>query len=197
MNYINDFFIFLLKVDPQVVDRILTDLQNENKCGKAPELAKKFIKEMRKGDTLKRLSKVNKEDLFSTLLTASNQTLLNLITDLVKELALSKDKKCRRISQNGGAGAKKRSISKKRSVPKKQRIPKKRSVVKNKRSAAKKKRSAPKKQSVKKRSPCFKDKVAQVMGEFKRGKLKTSSGIKVKTRSQAIAIALSMGDRYC
>ena len=35
------------------------------------------------------------------------------------------------------------------------------------------------------------------MGEFKRGKLKTSAGMKVTNRSQAIAIALSMGDRSC
>lgn len=35
------------------------------------------------------------------------------------------------------------------------------------------------------------DKVAKVMGEYKRGKLKSSSGKKVKSRKQAIAIALS------
>jgi len=34
-------------------------------------------------------------------------------------------------------------------------------------------------------------KVAKVMGEFKRGKLKSGSGHKVKKRSQGIAIALS------
>lgn len=35
------------------------------------------------------------------------------------------------------------------------------------------------------------EKVAKVMGEYKRGKLKSSSGKKVKSRKQAIAIALS------
>ena len=35
------------------------------------------------------------------------------------------------------------------------------------------------------------DKVEKVMGEYKRGKLKSSSGDKVKSRKQAIAIALS------
>lgn len=34
-------------------------------------------------------------------------------------------------------------------------------------------------------------KVAKVMGEYKRGKLKSSSGQKVKSREQAIAIAMS------
>jgi len=35
------------------------------------------------------------------------------------------------------------------------------------------------------------DKVEKVMGEYKRGKLKSSSGDKVKSRKQALAIALS------
>jgi hypothetical protein len=35
------------------------------------------------------------------------------------------------------------------------------------------------------------DKVEKVMGEYKRGKLKSSSGDKVKSRKQAVAIALS------
>ena len=35
-----------------------------------------------------------------------------------------------------------------------------------------------------------KNKVAVVMGEFKRGKLRSGSGAKVKKRSQAIAIAM-------
>ena len=34
-------------------------------------------------------------------------------------------------------------------------------------------------------------KVKKVMGEYKKGKLKSSSGKKVKNRKQAIAIALS------
>lgn len=34
-------------------------------------------------------------------------------------------------------------------------------------------------------------KVAKVMSEYKRGKLRSSSGKKVKSRKQAIAIALS------
>lgn len=34
-------------------------------------------------------------------------------------------------------------------------------------------------------------KVKKVMGEYKRGKLKSGSGGRVKTRKQAIAIALS------
>jgi hypothetical protein len=36
-----------------------------------------------------------------------------------------------------------------------------------------------------------KDKTGVVMGEFKRGKLKSGSGRKVKDRKQAIAIALN------
>tara|TARA_R100000353_G_scaffold42698_2_gene34029 strand:- start:2691 stop:2879 length:189 start_codon:yes stop_codon:yes gene_type:complete len=40
-----------------------------------------------------------------------------------------------------------------------------------------------------------KKKVKKVMGEYKRGKLKSSSGRKVKTKKQAIAIALSEAQR--
>jgi hypothetical protein len=40
-----------------------------------------------------------------------------------------------------------------------------------------------------------KAKTAKVMGEFKRGKLKSSSGSKVVDRKQAIAIALSEARR--
>jgi hypothetical protein len=40
-------------------------------------------------------------------------------------------------------------------------------------------------------SPKAKKKVGKVMGEFKRGTLKSSSGQKVKGRDQAVAIALS------
>lgn len=36
-----------------------------------------------------------------------------------------------------------------------------------------------------------KSKVEKVMGEFKRGTLKSSSGKKVKSRKQAVAIAMS------
>lgn len=36
-----------------------------------------------------------------------------------------------------------------------------------------------------------KDKVAKVMGEYKRGTLQSGTGPKVKSRKQAIAIALS------
>lgn len=38
-------------------------------------------------------------------------------------------------------------------------------------------------------------KVRKVMGEFKRGKLRSSSGQKVKKRKQAVAIALSEARR--
>ena len=38
-------------------------------------------------------------------------------------------------------------------------------------------------------------KIAIVMGEFKRGNLKSSSGKKVTNRKQALAIANSEGDR--
>ena len=38
-------------------------------------------------------------------------------------------------------------------------------------------------------------KIAKVMGEFKRGTLKSSSGKKVTNRKQAVAIANSEGDR--
>lgn len=44
---------------------------------------------------------------------------------------------------------------------------------------------------------CQKRKVKKVMGEFKRGKLKTGEGKKVKTRPQALAIALSEARRKC
>lgn len=37
----------------------------------------------------------------------------------------------------------------------------------------------------------MKDKVSKVMREYKAGKLKSSSGDKVKSRDQAIAIAMS------
>ncbi len=40
-----------------------------------------------------------------------------------------------------------------------------------------------------------KNKVKKVMGEFKRGTLKSSSGKKVKSRKQAVAIALSEARR--
>jgi len=39
------------------------------------------------------------------------------------------------------------------------------------------------------------DKVEKVMGEYKRGTLRSSSGKKVKKRKQAIAIALSEARR--
>jgi hypothetical protein len=38
-------------------------------------------------------------------------------------------------------------------------------------------------------------KVKKVMGEFKRGTLKSSSGKKVKSRKQAVAIAMSEASR--
>ena len=41
------------------------------------------------------------------------------------------------------------------------------------------------------RSEKAKDKIATVMREFKRGTLRSSSGQKVKSRKQALAIALS------
>ena len=40
-----------------------------------------------------------------------------------------------------------------------------------------------------------KKKIKKVMGEYKKGKLKSSSGKKVKKRKQAIAIALSEAQR--
>jgi hypothetical protein len=39
------------------------------------------------------------------------------------------------------------------------------------------------------------DKMAKVLGEFKSGKLKSSSGDKVKSRDQAVAIAMSEAGR--
>lgn len=39
------------------------------------------------------------------------------------------------------------------------------------------------------------EKMGKVMGEFKRGKLKSSSGQKVKSRDQAIAIGMSEARR--
>lgn len=40
-----------------------------------------------------------------------------------------------------------------------------------------------------------KKKVEKVMGEYKRGTLKSSSGAKVKSRKQAVAIAMSEARR--
>lgn len=42
----------------------------------------------------------------------------------------------------------------------------------------------------------MKDKIAIVMHEFKKGKLKSGSGKKVKSRQQAIAIAMSEKERH-
>jgi hypothetical protein len=39
------------------------------------------------------------------------------------------------------------------------------------------------------------EKIGKVMGEYKRGKLKSSSGDKVKSRDQAVAIAMSEAGR--
>jgi len=39
------------------------------------------------------------------------------------------------------------------------------------------------------------EKIGKVMGEYKRGKLKSSSGGKVKSRVQAVAIAMSEAGR--
>lgn len=44
---------------------------------------------------------------------------------------------------------------------------------------------------------CMQKKMGVVMGEFKRGKLKSSSGAKVKKRSQAVAIGMSEARRKC
>jgi hypothetical protein len=41
----------------------------------------------------------------------------------------------------------------------------------------------------------MKDKVEKVMSEFKAGKLKSSSGKKVTSRKQALAIALAMREK--
>ena len=47
------------------------------------------------------------------------------------------------------------------------------------------------------RSECSRKKVKKVMGEYKRGTLRSSSGQKVKKRKQAVAIALSEARRAC
>jgi len=44
---------------------------------------------------------------------------------------------------------------------------------------------------------CVRRKVDKVMGEHKRGTLKSSSGSRVKSRAQATAIALSEARRKC
>lgn len=49
----------------------------------------------------------------------------------------------------------------------------------------------------KKQKKCVADKMATVMGEFKRMTLKSSSGKKVKSRPQAIAIGLSSASKTC
>ena len=48
-----------------------------------------------------------------------------------------------------------------------------------------------------KKSTCKKKKIKTVMHEFKYKKLRSSSGKKVINRKQAIAIALSMANKYC
>lgn len=45
------------------------------------------------------------------------------------------------------------------------------------------------------RKPITRRKARKVMGEFKRGSLRSSSGAKVTNRKQAIAIAISEGAR--
>ena len=44
---------------------------------------------------------------------------------------------------------------------------------------------------------CQKKKMNEVMHEFKKGKLKTRSNNKVKSRKQAIAMGLSMSNNVC
>lgn len=44
---------------------------------------------------------------------------------------------------------------------------------------------------------CKDKKISKVMEEYKKGKLKTSYGEKVKEQKQAIAIALSEAQRKC
>ncbi len=46
-------------------------------------------------------------------------------------------------------------------------------------------------------STCGKRKIHRVMGEFKRGTLTTKGGGHVKSRAQAVAIALSSARREC
>lgn len=48
-----------------------------------------------------------------------------------------------------------------------------------------------------KEKDCYRDKIKTVMTEFKEGKLRSGSGSKVTTRSQAIAIALNSAKKAC
>lgn len=44
---------------------------------------------------------------------------------------------------------------------------------------------------------CRRDKIAYVMGEYKRGLLKAYRSITVKNRKQAIAIAINQANKLC
>lgn len=46
-------------------------------------------------------------------------------------------------------------------------------------------------------SSCERNKIAKVMGEYKRGSLRSGGRTPVRNRNQAIAIALSESRRYC
>lgn len=175
-DYINDFFVFLLKTKRETVYRILNELDQEGKCGKAPSLAKKIMEALRKPKVIKNLSKTNPKDLFTLLLTVDDPKLLKLITDFVNEIASAKTKTCR-LPQRGGFKSKSMPRkSKSKSTPRKS-----------------KSKSARKSKQVE----CHRKKIATVMGEFKRGKLRSGSGKKVMNRSQAIAIALNVADKRC
>lgn len=50
---------------------------------------------------------------------------------------------------------------------------------------------------MKKKQACEQKKIGTVMSEYKKGKLKSSSGKKVKKRPQAIAIAINVAKKAC
>jgi hypothetical protein len=57
------------------------------------------------------------------------------------------------------------------------------------------KRTSSRKATPRRRSSTGRRKISKVMGEHKRGKLRSSSGAKVRKRKQAVAIALSEARR--
>jgi hypothetical protein len=165
--------------------RILNELDQEGKCGKAPSLAKKIMEALRKPKVIKNLSKTNPKDLFTLLLTVDDPKLLKLITDFVNEIASAKTKTCR-LPQRGGFKSK--------SMPRKS---KSKSTPRKSKSKSTPRKSKSKSARKSKQVECHRKKIATVMGEFKRGKLRSGSGKKVMNRSQAIAIALNVADKRC
>jgi hypothetical protein len=152
-DFLNEFLLFIITKDPVVVHRILLDMKERNKCGKAPDIAINLIRQLRKGVVIKQLLGIPKSQLFSTLLDTDNKKVISLLRDLTNELARNKVScTLKGMAQFGGKS---------------------------------------------KEKDCYRDKIKTVMREFKDRKLRSGSGSKVTTRSQAIAIALNSAKKAC